>query len=74
MKMEMYRQQSADVLHIPEINICMSNLTAWNYAADMNVVMTYYKCVDDWNDEKKNIKSFLWSFVKEKGKKIISLL
>lgn len=24
-----------------------------DYAADMNVLLTYYKCVDDWNDEKK---------------------
>ena len=23
------------------------------YVADMNVLMTYYKCIDDWNDEKK---------------------
>ena len=22
------------------------------YAADMNVILTYYKCMDDWNDEK----------------------
>ncbi len=23
------------------------------YAADMNVILSYYKCVDDWKDEKK---------------------
>ncbi len=23
------------------------------YAADMNLILTYYKCLDDWNDEKK---------------------
>ena len=23
------------------------------YAADMNILFTYYKCMDDWNDEKK---------------------
>ena len=23
------------------------------YAADMNLILTYYKCVDDWKDEKK---------------------
>lgn len=23
------------------------------YAADMNLVLSYYKCVDDWNDERK---------------------
>ena len=25
------------------------------YVADMNVLMTYYKCVDDWQDDKKLI-------------------
>ena len=23
------------------------------YAADMNLLLTYYKCLDDWTDEKK---------------------
>lgn len=23
------------------------------YAADMNLLLTYYKCIDDWNDERK---------------------
>lgn len=26
---------------------------ATEYAADMNVLLTYYKCMDDWEDEKK---------------------
>lgn len=25
----------------------------YDYAADMNVVLTYYKCLDDWEDERK---------------------
>ena len=24
-----------------------------SYAADMNLILTYYKCLDDWNDERK---------------------
>ncbi len=24
-----------------------------SYAADMNLILTYYKCLDDWADEKK---------------------
>ncbi len=24
-----------------------------DYAADMNIILTYYKCLDDWQDEKK---------------------
>lgn len=55
------------------------------YAADMNVILTYYKCVDDWKDEKKlsrlayakllngNNKK-LEAQYKEKTEKIISLL
>ncbi len=30
------------------------------YAADMNVLLVYYKCVDDWKDEKK-LPQFLYS-------------
>lgn len=29
---------------------------AVEYAADMNVLLTYYKCMDDWNDEKSAVK------------------
>ena len=25
----------------------------FDYAADMNVLLTFYKCLDDWQDEKK---------------------
>ncbi len=32
------------------------------YAADMNLLLTYYKCVDDWNDEKK-LSAFLYEHV-----------
>ncbi len=27
-----------------------------DYGADMNVLFTYYKCLDDWNDDKKIVK------------------
>lgn len=29
------------------------------YAADMNVLLSYYKCLDDWKDEKKTSKKIL---------------
>ena len=29
------------------------------YAADMNVFLAYYKCEDDWKDEKKLLESFV---------------
>lgn len=55
------------------------------YAADMNLIFTYYKCVDDWNDEKKfsrllyakilNKKNKAVSYAyKNKIQKIVSLL
>lgn len=33
---------------------------ATEYAADMNLILTYYKCMDDWADEKKLIR-FLYA-------------
>lgn len=36
-----------------------------DYAADMNVYLTYLKCVDDWRDEKK-ISAFLYSVILRK--------
>ena len=26
------------------------------YCADMNILLTYYKCLDDWNDDRKYVK------------------
>ncbi len=40
------------------------------YAADMNLVLAYYKCIDDWNDD-KNILTCSFSLLIEKKIKII---
>lgn len=32
---------------------------AVRYAADMNVALAYYQCLDDWNDEKKQAARFM---------------
>ena len=32
---------------------------AVRYAADMNVALAYYQCLDDWNDEKKQTARFM---------------
>ena len=40
------------VLHPIRENICVENDTALNYAADMGVILTYLKLLDDWNDDK----------------------
>lgn len=40
------------------------------YVADMNVLMTYYKCVDDWKDERKVTRKALADSLKGKVKRI----
>lgn len=40
------------------------------YAADMNILLTYYQCVDDWNDDRKVSKKLLSSALKNAGKKV----
>ncbi|MEG1458324.1 MAG: DUF5685 family protein [Acetivibrio sp.] len=41
------------------------------YAADMNILMTYYKCIDDWQDE-KSLKGWLGSvFYKHRFQKVV---
>ena len=40
------------------------------YVADMNVLMTYYKCVDDWQDDRKLMKKLLASSLTNKVKRI----
>jgi len=43
------------------------------YAADMNVLLTMYKCEDDWQDEKKFGRHLYGSVLKVKGRKDQSL-
>ena len=40
------------------------------YVADMSLLMTYYKCKDDWDDEKKISKGLLMSALRGKYKKL----
>lgn len=39
------------------------------YAAGMNVLLAYYKCMDDWKDEKKFLRFLYAGLLKGKGKK-----
>lgn len=39
------------------------------YAADMNLLMAYYKCQDDWSDEKKISKAMLAGLLRKNSKK-----
>lgn len=42
----------------------------FDYAADMNVMLTYYKCLDDWQDERKITRLIFARLLKGKMKKI----
>ncbi len=44
-----------------------------DYAADMNVFLSYEKCVDDWNDEKKYLGGIGTLMLKGKNRKIREL-
>ena len=43
------------------------------YMADMNVLFTYYKCLDDWEDEKKTLKLLYGKLLEGKSRKMRSL-
>ncbi|MCI5501622.1 MAG: DUF5685 family protein [Lachnospiraceae bacterium] len=40
------------------------------YAADMNILLMYYKCLDDWKDEHKVIKAGYAGLLKRAGSKV----
>ena len=40
------------------------------YAADMNVILAYYKCMDDWNDEKAPVGLAYAGLLKSRVKKL----
>lgn len=42
----------------------------FNYAADMNVMLTWYKCLDDWHDERKLSRWLFAQALRPKMKKI----
>ena len=42
------------------------------YCADMNVILSYYKCMDDWKDERKYLRYAYATLLKNSGKKHMS--
>lgn len=40
------------------------------YGADMNLLLSYYKCLDDWEDERKVTRKVLASSLKKKCRKV----
>lgn len=45
----------------------------YDYAADVNVILTYYKCLDDWRDEHKVSGLFLAGLLKSRMKRLKAL-
>ena len=42
------------------------------YCADMNVILSYYKCMDDWQDERKTFRYAYAALLKNIGRKHMS--
>ena len=72
------------IAHPLEKHTARTNIFS-DYAADMNLILTYYKCKDDWADEKKILQLIYAKFLEkgdkeaenayfEKSQKILSLL
>ncbi len=49
---------------------CSRTNEVTDYCADMCILLTYFKCLDDWNDEKKIAKNLLAKMLKRKVKKV----
>lgn len=41
-----------------------------SYAADMNILLTYYKCMDDWKDEHNFVKAVYGKLLMHKGREV----
>ena len=57
------------LLHPIQKRPCITNCYT-RYAADMNVLLSYYKCVDDWEDEKKVFKGLYALLLKGREKRV----
>lgn len=64
-----YRMQSGCVLHPVGKKKYLSNHFI-DYVSDMNVLLTYYKCQDDWNDEKNLVKLGYGATLKRQAKQV----
>ena len=43
-----------------------------DYVADMNMLMTYYKCVDDWNDERKISQKMMAEIIRKNMRMLLA--
>ncbi len=60
------------IAHPMKKQCCVSNKYT-EYVADMTVLLSYYKCQDDWQDEKKLLKKMYGDILHTKSKKIKEL-
>ena len=65
---ETKREEHFCAMHPFKKHLCLRN--QWTaYAADMNVLLTYYKCLDDWQDEHKPLRYAYARLLKTGGEK-----
>ncbi len=43
-----------------------------DYVADMNMLMTYYKCMDDWNDERKISQKMMAEIIRKNMRMLLA--
>lgn len=62
------RELKRCIAHPVRKHCCISNKYT-EYVADMTVLLSYYKCQDDWQDEKKVFKKIYGDILRHKSKK-----
>ena len=66
---ETKREEHFCAMHPFKKHLCLRN--QWTaYAADMNVLLSYYNLLDDWEDEKKPVPLILASALKKDVKRL----
>ena len=69
---ETKREEHFCAMHPFKKHLCLRN--QWTaYAADMNVLLTYYKCLDDWNDDRKYVKLGYARLLEGKNNRLLKL-
>lgn len=58
------------IIHPLQKKQFLSN-AAIDYMADMNILLSYYKCLDDWNDDRNFIKLTYSGIIRKDVKKIV---
>ena len=62
------REEKRCIVHPVKKQCCISNEYT-GYVADMTVLLSYYKCQDDWQDEKNLLKKVYGNILRNKSKK-----